>query len=209
MVPAVERVQRAWRQWLAMGVVVWGLLAVGLSARAGVVSWGGTGIFGFDPYGQAWNTQNRGFQDVTSWGIPGRAIGNVPFAGPTSIRGIELSFFDLPAGVTIRDDHVLSFGPTMNVEPFGTTDFWVWTSLSATSGRFDPPAPASTLDPQESFFFFVPFTNVVNLSTFRFEARYELVPEPSSLSLAALGLLGVACVARHSCRRTPRRRRGV
>jgi hypothetical protein len=147
-----------------------------LPARADLVEWNGAGANGVDPYGHAWLAENSAFQGVTSWGIPGRGHGVTTFVADRSVTGVQVSFFDLPMGVTIRDDGFQSFGPTMNVSPFSVSDLWVRTLLSPTSVRFDPPTPNRTLDPLDALFMYVPFTAEVNLGTFRFEALYELTP---------------------------------
>lgn len=179
-------------------------LAVPSQARADIV-WGGSGANGNDPLGHAWLTQVPGFQNVTSWGIPGRSRGILPYRGTESITAVEVTFFGLPANVTLIPAGD-SLGPAMNVTPFSAADLWD-IRITGNTIVYTPPTADRTLDPGDSFFVFATFNAPVDLATFRFEAVYRtaVVPEPTSLALFGAGLAAVAACGVAGRRATWRR----
>ncbi len=187
-----------------LGVVAF-LCLIGLLAQTACADliWSGAGQSGTDPFGDQWLTQNGGFQSVTNWGMPGRSKGTAPFQGNVAVSEIDVTFFGLPAGVTVMNQPVASYQPTFNVTPFVVGDLWTY-SISGNTVAFFPPPTSHVLNPGDRFFYYVPFTATVDFSTFHFQVTYNSVPEPAGVVLMLAGalLLGVRML------RSPRQREG-
>ncbi len=156
-------------------------------ARADIV-WLGSGESGTDPFGAPWLFQNSdtAFQGVTSFGMPGRAMGQTRYDGTESVLVVQFEFFDLPTGVVLSDFLPVNT-PAMNVEPFLAADLWQYTFPTPTTIRFTPPTADRTLDPMDRFFLFAPFTDDVNFATVNFRATYfTSIPEPGTGSMLAV-----------------------
>lgn len=196
LLPAMSRQRAISLSIVAAVPLLAGLLVAG-HARADL-TWNGSGESGVDPFGHAWLTQNTAFQDVTSWGMPGRAQGTRVYNGNFTIEAIEVTFSGLPDGVTVLEG-VPTFRPTMNVTPFGAGDLWTY-DLTGDTVRFDPPIPSKTLAPGDSFFLYVPFTDEVVFDDFEFQVTYIGVPEPSSIILASVALAALTALLRRRSR---------
>jgi hypothetical protein len=156
------------------------------STSADIV-WLGAGESGNDPFGTPWLFQNSGtaFQNVTSFGFPGRAKGTTKYFGSESVRAVELEFFGLPSGVVLTDFLPVNT-PAMNVTPFSASDLWTYVFPTTTSIRFTPPTPDRTLDQSDGLLLWAPFSGDLNSSLVNFRATYVTgVPEPGGLSALA------------------------
>jgi hypothetical protein len=187
------------------------VLAAASTSHALDLAWGGSGLSGVDPLGNAWQILNTGPGGASVWGIPGNGLGTTGFQGPADgfVRDFHISFLDLPADVSIvptatgTDANLTTFADT------GDPGFTVWNRAIHSASSVSFAAPAGTqLDVGESF-----FTNVVlsralstlEISGLSFRARWTddgVIPEPATatLGLLAMGALGTL---------TARRRRAV
>jgi hypothetical protein len=166
-----------------------------LPHAAADIVWSGAGESGADPFGTPWLFQNSdtAFQDVASFGLPGRAMGTTSYFGPETVSAIMLEFFDLPAGVALSNFLPVNT-PAMNVDPFSGDDLWDYSLLSTSAILFTPPTSDRTLDTQDRFFLWATFDGDIDFSTIDFRATYIIsVPEPGSF--ATLFVIVPVCLA--------------
>jgi hypothetical protein len=169
------------------------------------LAWGGSGLSGVDPLGNAWQILNTGPSGESVWGIPGNGLGTTGFQGPAGdfVRDFHINFIDLPADVSIV---ATPTGTAANLTTFADSNgFAVWDRAIHSASSVSFAAPAGTqLDVGEGF-----FTNVVlsralstlEISGLSFRARWTddgNIPEPATVTLGlfAIGALGTLVARR-------------
>lgn len=166
------------------------------SARSEVVKWSGSIGNSSDPFGNAFRFENPSpvfIADSKIWFL--NTQGGSYLQGEENLIGFEVDFFGLPEGVGFSDDQ--AFWVDMIVVKGNGVQHWDWTSLSPTSGRFDPQSPDGILKPMEQMEIQIGIIDQggvlpTSFERVRFEAHYETasVPEPSAATLAmAFGLI--------------------
>ena len=179
-----------------LGVVLVGILLLAGPASAGVlITWGGSGASGTDPYGHAWSVQNDWLNNAQdSWGIPGLGRGILSWNGPVPIHDFHITFTDLPAGVVI-DSVPEPQGPGGSDDSTRFSnlgDLVLWDRvISGNQVAFYAPDMSAALDPGDGFFVNVVFTGLTPGGV-AFEASYTVIPEPSTWALLGAGLLALA-----------------
>lgn len=187
------------KTWLAVSLV--GMLMV-VPAMATNVTWTGSGTSGTDPLGHDWVLSNNGPGGNAVVGIPGNAIGTVPWLGGPGDFVTDFHFQTEDANivetVTGTSSSLTTFwhddsdnGATLwDRQLMGTDTVWF----------FSPGGLQNKLDSGETFFWNVVFDRP--LSTIDFTAEWTMIPEPSTLTLGGLGFVGLLAFGRRRRRRT-------
>ncbi len=185
--------------------------ACSTSAFAGLITFSGSGTSGtISPDSLPWNlTLNSDtvsdLRGVSVWGTPGLSNGDVTWpAGTDPAIAFTITFTDLPDGVTIDqspDPYPTGFDDYTRDHNSTDTVIWTPTYTGGDSVTFNAPT-GYTLTPGTQFYINVAFAGGT-VDTVNFTGDFETtevlggeVPEPSSLSLVALGLFGAAIFAR-------------
>lgn len=131
------------------------------------------------------------FLGVSSFGVPGLGFSLVAYPGDAPLTSLELTFTDLPQGVTIAPvDNSNSYATRFRDTTAGIFFDGV-ISPGGDSVTFTAPAGAG-LDPGDLFFFNVVFTGDAGPSVdFTGTITTAAVPEPASLVMMAGGGLAL------------------
>lgn len=189
-------------------------LEVGSTAQGATIAFSGSGTTGtinpnalpwvLTPNDQTLNDPN--LRNVSVWGVPGLASANANWP-PSNGQAVAFSitFTGLPNGVTIdqsADPTPTAFDDFTRFHNNGDTVIWTPSYSGGNSVTFT--APGSGLSAGTPFYVDIAFTNppavptAQLISTVDFTGTWTTtdVPEPGSLPLVGLGLVGAALFAR-------------
>ncbi len=178
-------------------IAVVAVLAVASPAHAVFLTWSGSGVEGFDPFGHRWTVglgfDSGGAQDFPGWGLPGVGNGEIPFLPVDEfVTDFHVTFTNLPQGVSINQDPV-------ETEFVDFDDGVAWSAMfmdNDTVWFFAPPG--ERLETGEEFYVNVLFDGLpsggftdttVFPNGIEFNAEWTMdgvVPEPSTLAVWTL-----------------------
>jgi hypothetical protein len=153
------------------------LLLVGPVSAGVLITWGGSGTSGTDPYGHGWSVLNDWVNTAQdSWGIPGLGAGTLSWGGPVAIHDFHITFTDLPPGVAINPlPPPGGPGGSDDSTRFSNLgDLVLWDRvISGNQVSFYAPDMSAALDPGDGFFVNVVFTGLTPGGV-TFEASYTV-----------------------------------
>ncbi|MCA9102036.1 MAG: PEP-CTERM sorting domain-containing protein [Planctomycetales bacterium] len=166
------------------------LVFLASSAKATNVEWTGSGASGTDPLGHGWVLSNNGPGGNAVVGIPGNGLGGTPFLGPLGDFVTDFHFHTDDANIVATETGTTPSLSTLAHVEGANPLVWDRQLMGSNTAWFFAPN-GTRLDSGEVFFW-----NIVldrPLSAISFTAGWTMVPEPTTLTLTALGLMSVLC----------------